>query len=268
MKKALMVVILLILVIPYSVISEDAEALRAQIDMLQQQLDALEAASPSQISASPRDMGTIAIDLSTPEHTTLGKGDVKETAVYSFEVTRIGKFDQDSKSGYASEKEYEYLLVSAILTNLSSENMNLGDVIQSEIVFRKQSYYPDVWGNTILEPLVSREMVFVYRVPNMVLDDDYISECKLSFRILGDEIDIGMDLEYVVSGVPESVFIWATVKGGTNLNLRERASSTGGIIKRMHGGERVRVIEKGEEWCKIEYDGETGYSMTKYLIFE
>lgn len=58
----------------------------------------------------------------------------------------------------------------------------------------------------------------------------------------------------------------AKVKGGT-LNMRSGPSTASRRKMGIPDGTAVAVLEKGDEWCKISYDNEIGYVMTKYLDF-
>lgn len=51
------------------------------------------------------------------------------------------------------------------------------------------------------------------------------------------------------------------------LNMRESDSGKSDIITRIPNGSSVEVIDRGEEWTKIKYDGNIGYVMTNYLMF-
>lgn len=53
--------------------------------------------------------------------------------------------------------------------------------------------------------------------------------------------------------------------GGT-LNLRSGKSKSYNIITKIPNRETVTVVEQGDEWCTVTYDGKTGYVMTQYLL--
>jgi len=56
-----------------------------------------------------------------------------------------------------------------------------------------------------------------------------------------------------------------TVNG--SLNLRAGASTLSSVLKQIPKGAEITVLERGEEWCCVTYNGTTGYVMTKYLTF-
>ena len=62
---------------------------------------------------------------------------------------------------------------------------------------------------------------------------------------------------------------WATVvhpDGGNYVNLRNGPSqTTGKVIERVPDGSEVIILTPGKNWSKIEYDGITGYMMTRFL---
>lgn len=54
----------------------------------------------------------------------------------------------------------------------------------------------------------------------------------------------------------------------SKLALRKEANSKAEVLARIPQGRRVLVIATNGEWKYVEYDGERGYAMTKYLEFE
>ena len=57
--------------------------------------------------------------------------------------------------------------------------------------------------------------------------------------------------------------IVVTASGG--LNMRESGSSHAKRLRIIPQGAEVQVLETGVKWCRISYDGQTGYVQTKYL---
>ena len=51
------------------------------------------------------------------------------------------------------------------------------------------------------------------------------------------------------------------------VNLRKRPSTLSALVDRVPCGDVVEVINKGEEWSLIAWNGKTGYMMTEFLIF-
>lgn len=51
------------------------------------------------------------------------------------------------------------------------------------------------------------------------------------------------------------------------LNLRETASTSARVLGQYRNGTRLRMLEQGTEWCKVEVvnTGKVGYMMTRYL---
>lgn len=52
---------------------------------------------------------------------------------------------------------------------------------------------------------------------------------------------------------------------GGKLNLRDQPNKAAKILAQIPDGATVTVDEYGADWCKIEYQGKTGWAMTKYL---
>ncbi|WP_242961505.1 SH3 domain-containing protein [Peptostreptococcus faecalis] len=49
------------------------------------------------------------------------------------------------------------------------------------------------------------------------------------------------------------------------LNFRKAASTSSGIISVLKQGDKVKILEEGVSWTKIEFNGNTGYVSTKFL---
>lgn len=54
-------------------------------------------------------------------------------------------------------------------------------------------------------------------------------------------------------------------ESGSTVRMRATASSSARVIKEIPIGEIVDVIEEGENWDKIGYEGSVGYMMSKFL---
>lgn len=67
---------------------------------------------------------------------------------------------------------------------------------------------------------------------------------------------------------PSPVTKWATVyaENGKPVNLRKRANTAGALIDRVKCGEKVEILSDMGEWCKVKWNGKTGYMMSKFLI--
>ena len=57
-----------------------------------------------------------------------------------------------------------------------------------------------------------------------------------------------------------------TTPGGS-LNLRLSPSATARVLRTVPQNDMVLVLENGADWCRVVYEGVTGYVMTKYLSF-
>lgn len=56
-----------------------------------------------------------------------------------------------------------------------------------------------------------------------------------------------------------------TVPGNGPLNMRKSDSGKADIMLRIPHGSIVSIVEEGDEWSKVSFDGKIGYVMSKYL---
>ncbi len=57
------------------------------------------------------------------------------------------------------------------------------------------------------------------------------------------------------------------INGGCYVNFRLYPGMKTKVIKTIPVGTKVKVLEKGENWCKVEIDGQKGYMSTYMLKF-
>lgn len=55
---------------------------------------------------------------------------------------------------------------------------------------------------------------------------------------------------------------------GKPVNLRKQPKKTAALVDRIPVAERVEVLEHGDEWSRIRWDGKTGWMMNDFLAFE
>lgn len=69
---------------------------------------------------------------------------------------------------------------------------------------------------------------------------------------------------------PEITAIVGNVPAGNrqDVNLRAKASTTGKLIDRVPCGEVVEILEYGDTWSKVRWEKQTGYMMSKFLLFD
>ena len=53
--------------------------------------------------------------------------------------------------------------------------------------------------------------------------------------------------------------------GGSYVNFRQGPSLSSGIIRTIPVGTKVTVLEHGTDWCKVDFDGVTGYISTWFM---
>ena len=51
-----------------------------------------------------------------------------------------------------------------------------------------------------------------------------------------------------------------------SLNLREGASTSAQILCEMPRGDYLLVTAMNDKWCRVEYEGKSGFCMRKYLV--
>ncbi len=56
-----------------------------------------------------------------------------------------------------------------------------------------------------------------------------------------------------------------TVKAKTNVNVRNKPSTSSDTIGKANGGDSYKLIENQGEWLKIEYKGQTGFVKAEYF---
>ena len=52
---------------------------------------------------------------------------------------------------------------------------------------------------------------------------------------------------------------------GLSLNLRRGCSMESTVIREMPKGDRLLVLERGDAWCRVIYEGQEGFCMSRYL---
>ncbi len=53
--------------------------------------------------------------------------------------------------------------------------------------------------------------------------------------------------------------------GGSYVNLRKNASQSSTVLSKVPSGSIITVVIPGDTWCKVTYNGTTGYMMTQFL---
>lgn len=67
-------------------------------------------------------------------------------------------------------------------------------------------------------------------------------------------------------GTEAKVALPSGAKGDT-VNLRTKPSTSGGIITKVPVGATVEVVDDIGQWCRITYNGKTGYMMSNYIEY-
>ena len=67
-------------------------------------------------------------------------------------------------------------------------------------------------------------------------------------------------------GLPSSPTRRVYHPSGTYVNLRSSANmNLSNVLARVPSGSTVTVLTPGDEWCKVQYQGHTGYMLTYFL---
>lgn len=74
--------------------------------------------------------------------------------------------------------------------------------------------------------------------------------------------DVWVPLDFVTAG--EDMTITATITSGS-LKMRAAPNQESSVITTVSKGKKVDVLILGDVWSLVEYKGETGYMMTRYL---
>ena len=56
--------------------------------------------------------------------------------------------------------------------------------------------------------------------------------------------------------------------GGGTLRLRSEPDAKASILARIPNGASLVLLDRGEEWCHVQYQNRIGYVMTRYLSFD
>ncbi len=103
-----------------------------------------------------------------------------------------------------------------------------------------------------------------YTLTNTILSP--VVSGKESYEVTTEETPAELEGEDEIKEETETIQATVTTVSGS-LNLRAGASTTSKILKQIPKGTVISVLEKGDEWCCVTYNGMTGYVMMKYLTF-
>ncbi len=78
---------------------------------------------------------------------------------------------------------------------------------------------------------------------------------------------ISIDAEEVTPMELEAKVVRTSKSTGKTVNLRTEASKNGDILERIPFGSSVVVVEDKGEWCKITYQGKSGWMMANYIEY-
>lgn len=67
---------------------------------------------------------------------------------------------------------------------------------------------------------------------------------------------------------PDPEMAVVVAENGKPVNLRTRPSKSAALVDRVPRGEKVEVLEHGDEWSKIRWNRKTGWMMDAFLAFD
>ena len=97
-----------------------------------------------------------------------------------------------------------------------------------------------------------------------------VSIVTVILMVLGLMIPVFASAETTAAAAPAAVtYKWVNCDNGKTLNLREEPNAKAKILTRIECGKRLEVIEQvgvPAGWTKVEFNGKTGFVMTKFLV--
>ena len=70
---------------------------------------------------------------------------------------------------------------------------------------------------------------------------------------------------FVVLGAVTAFAANAGQASGTNVNVRNEASTSADVLGKINNGAEYTVLDKIDDWYKISYNGETGFVFADYF---
>ena len=94
---------------------------------------------------------------------------------------------------------------------------------------------------------------------------DYLSDTKPAEQSTAGTGNASASYDATLVDVPG----WhATINTTTALNIRQWCATDAPVLTSIAGGIRVNLLQVGDTWCRIEYEGVEGYCMTDYLTLQ
>ena len=131
---------------------------------------------------------------------------------------------------------------------------------------------PDMYDTTVLVRIPRGEKVVLYGHEGAwshVQWGDYVGYCATEYLSWKKPTDYAPDDTPIYDPTLEAVSGWTAVANndGMALGVRKWCSMEAPELTSIPAGGSVRLLEMGDIWCKISYEGETGYCLTNKLLF-
>lgn len=65
---------------------------------------------------------------------------------------------------------------------------------------------------------------------------------------------------------PKTAVVYAPA--GSTVNMRSSPKTSSPLVERVPIGETVDILQPGDEWCRVQWNGFKGYMQTRFLIFD
>ena len=132
---------------------------------------------------------------------------------------------------------------------------------------------PDMYDTTVLVYIPRGEKVMLYGHEgdwSHVQWGDYVGYCATAYLNWKKPTDYAPDDTPIYDPTLVSVSGWTAIvnNNGMALGLRKWCSMEAPELTSLPAGGTVRLLEMGDIWCKISYEGETGYCLTNKLLFK
>ncbi len=223
--------------------------------------------------------------------------DTSSTFIYNDSLNGYQRFIINGPYFDMFEPETELVYSNLIVqrTNLSFNGSSLNPLLPDVVgegaadIFIAGQYVPGAWSRdsanerTVFYDQTGHELSFQRgkswiiicdESTEIVLYDADFSDFKVSdygaigITTPGPEDEQVTDVQDKEIGIlEEAYYAIVRVAGKGQLNMREEASKQSNLITRISHGTRIQVINRDEEWSKIEYGKREGYVMSSYLEF-
>jgi len=130
----------------------------------------------------------------------------------------------------------------------------------------------DLYDSTVLVRIPRGEKLMLYGHVgdwSHVQWGDYVGYCATAYLSWKKPTDYAPDDTPIYDPTMEPVEGWTvlTNNDGMALGLRKWCSMEAPELTSIPAGASPRLLEMGDIWCKITYEGETGYCLTNKLLF-